>query len=192
MTQDAGIDLDYDDPKAWDTELARLQGEAAGIEQPPAVEVEISEGNIVTSERTIPFMGDRFRLADKIGLMPLLKFSAAADLSPTDPRGLSAMYAMLRDCIHQGSPGCGTCAACKADTPALCKDYDEGDWKRFEQVAIDTKAEADDLMDVITRAMELIAGRPTEPSSASSDGRRAIRDGSMARSSARGRKGSRR
>jgi len=192
MSQDAGIDLDYDDPRAWDTELARIQGESAGLPEPQPAEIEIAPGQIVTSDRTIEFMGARFRIADKIGLMPLLKFSAASDMNTADPRALAAMYAMLRDCIHQGSPACRECAACKAGDEASCKDSDPGDWKRFEDHAIDTKAEADDLLDVITKTMELIAGRPTEPPSTSSPGRQSTRDASMARSSARARRGSRR
>jgi hypothetical protein len=162
-------------------------------------------------------MGERFRIADKTGLMPMLKFSASAELSTADSGALAAMYAMLKDCIHPGHPGCGDCLFCDPDPcgqcracqqaavneeePAClrnpadetrCAEYDPGDWRRFEQHAIDTRAGADELLDVITKAIELIAGRPTEPPSASSPGRRSIRDASMARSSARRGGGSRR
>jgi hypothetical protein len=185
--EDAGLDIDFDQ------ELARIQGEAAQVEQPPpAAEVEIAEGTVVTSARTVEFMGARFRVADKIGLMPLLKFSAHADMSTNDPGALAAMYSMLKDCIHEGNPGCGKCPACKAGDERDCAEFDPGDWRRFEQHAIDTKADADELLDVITKVIELIAGRPTGQPSTSSPGRRSIRDGSTARSSARGRRGSRR
>lgn len=185
--EDAGLDIDFDQ------ELAKIQGQAAEVEQPPpAAEVEIAEGQVVTSGRTVAFMGERFRIAEKVGLMPLLKFSAHADMSTNDPGALAAMYAMLRDCIAEGHPGCGKCLPCTTDNEARCKDYDPGDWKRFEQHAIDTKADADELLDVITKVIELIAGRPTEPPSGSSPGRQSMRDGSTARSSARARRGSRR
>lgn len=184
--EDAGLDIDFDQ------ELARIQGESAQVPQPPpAAEVRVAEGKVVTSARTVEFMGERFRVAEKIGLMPLLKFSAHADMSTNDPGALSAMYSMLKDCIDCGSPACGKCQACKSGDESDCAAYDPGDWKRFEQHAIDTKADADELLDVITKVIELISGRPTEQPSSSSPGRRSIRDGSMARSSARGRRGSR-
>jgi len=187
MPEEAGLDIDFD------AELARIQGTGAGVPQPPpAAEVEVTEGTIVTSDRTVEFMGERFRISDRIGLMPMLKFSAHADMSTSDPGALAAMYSMLKDCIYPGQPGCGNCKACKADDERACKDSDPGDWRRFEQHAIDAKADADDLLDVITRAIELISGRPTEPPSPSSAGRRSTRDASMARSSARRARGSRR
>lgn len=213
MSEEAGLDIDFDQ------ELAAIQGHAAGVAPPGPVSVVVAEGQVVTSERTVEFMGERFRLADRIGLMPLLKFSAHADTSTGDPGALAAMYAMLRDCIHPGTPGCGECgycapqrcgecrgcqrvadgadenvSLCLANPPdeTRCKDWDPGDWSRFERHAIDTKAEADDLLDVITEAIELISGRPTGQPSSSSPGRRAIRAGSTGRSSSRARRGSRR
>ena len=51
---------------------------------------------------SITFMGEKYRIADKIGVMPLLMFAAAAEsgLSLSDQKGLAAMYRMLEDCIH--------------------------------------------------------------------------------------------
>lgn len=191
---DAGLDIDYDnpDPEAWDRELARIQGEAADLKPGGPAEVEITPGQVVTAERTVTFVGQRFRISDRIGLMPLLKFSAHADLSTTDPGALAAMYSMLKDCIHPGTPACGKCPECKAGNDSSCAAYDPGDWRRFEQHAIDTKAGADDLLDVITRTIELISGRPTGPRSSSSPGSRGTRAGSTGRSSGTGRRGSRR
>lgn len=213
MSEEAGLDIDFD------AELAGIQGQVAGVSPPPpAAEVEVA-GKAVTSDRTIEFMGRTFRVADKVGLMPLLKFSAYTDVAVSDPRALGALYAMLRDCIHQGNPGCGECGFCapercggcpnclmvaggeseeglpctvnRAD-PAGCRDFDPGDWRAFEEHAMETKAEAGELMDVVTRVIEIVAGRPTRPPSPSSAGRRSTRDGSMARSSARRGRGSKR
>jgi hypothetical protein len=211
MPEDAGIDIDYD------AELARLQGQVAGVEQPPLAAEVVVAGGIVMSGRTVEFMGRNFRIAEKVGLMPMLKFSAHAEMRTDDPGAMAAMYEMIRDCIYAGNPGCGDCLFCDPDPcgecracvsaqdgedPACmrnfpdrtrCAEYDPGDWGEFERHAIDTKAEADDLLDVITKTIEVIAGRPTEPPAGSSPGRRSTRDASMARSSARGRpKGSRR
>jgi hypothetical protein len=55
-----------------------------------------------------------------------------------------------------------------------------------------TKAEADDLFDVITDVVEVLAGRPTKQSAGSSPGQRRISGGSTARSSGRRARGSKR
>jgi hypothetical protein len=214
MSEEAGLDIDFD------KELARIQGTVAGIDHPAARVIEVAAGKVVTSDRTVELLGRHFRIADKIGLMPLLKFSAFSDVNVQDPRALGALYAMLRDCIHPGTPACGTCSFCAPprcgecgscqmaaggegsdeDLPCVrnrpdpkgCKDYDPGDWHAFEDWACEAKAEADDLMDVVTRTIELIAGRPTQPPSGSSPSPRGTRAASTARSSARRGKGSRR
>lgn len=218
MSQDAGIEIDYD------AELARLQrlsGTMPPDEAGPGDDtpVQVIDGTVVDDERMVTLKDRKFRIADKIGAMPLLKFSMYADMSVQDPKAMAAMYAMLRDCIHPGVPGCGTCEKCApercgkcsaclrvergADSDASpctvnepdqtqCADYDPGDWKIFEEHAIDTRADADDLMDVISQTTELISGRPTRQPSSSSGGRRAISGGSTARSSGRRGRGSKR
>jgi hypothetical protein len=185
MSEEAGLDIDFD------AELAGIQGAAAGVDPPQAAEVEVA-GTVVTSARTVELNGRRFRIADSVGLMPLLKFSAFTDVDVSDPRALGAMYAMLKDCIHPGHPGCGKCEDCTEGSERACPAFDPGDWHKFEDWACESKADADDLMDVVTKTVELVSGRPTGPPSPSSPGRRSTRDASMARSSARARKGSRR
>jgi hypothetical protein len=213
VPEDAGLDIDFD------SELADIQATAAGGVQAAAPGPAVA-GRVITPDRTVELLGRRFRIADKIGLMPLLKFSAVTDGAVQDTRALSAMYAMLRDCIHPGHPECGECGFCAPqrcgdcrsclavaageagdeDLPCLrnrpdktgCKDYDPGDWHAFEDWACESKAEADDLMDVISRTIELIAGRPTGPASPSSPTRRGTPAALTARSSARRARGSRR
>lgn len=190
--EEAGLDIDYD------AELARMQGAVAGVAvlpPPPADQGEPAgpvSGEIVTDHRTVEFMGRRFRIADRIGLMPLLKFATYADVATDDPKALAAMYQMLRDCIYPGVPGCGECEDCEAGNDRACTDYERGDWQAFEDHAIETKAEADDLVAVISKVIELIAGRPTKQPSPSSPGQRGISAGSTARSSGRRAKGSKR
>jgi hypothetical protein len=202
-----------------DRELARIQGAAAKV-VPGTTETvtPISNGNgKAKPAQVVEFMGRQFRVADKIGLMPLLKFSAFADVSTSDPRALGAMYAMLRDCIHPGSPGCGKCEVCDPEpcgectgceqredgddsmrcyrnTPneRACPQFDAGDWLAFEDHAMATRADADDLFDVISEVMELISGRPTKPPGSSSPGQRRTSGGSTGSSSARRGKASRR
>jgi hypothetical protein len=186
VSEEAGLDIDFD------AELAAVQGSVAGLPAPSPAPVELPTGTIVTSERTVELKGRRFRIADRVGLMPLLKFSAYADMDVQDPRALGAMYAMLRDCIHPGTPACGSCAMCDAGNTTACKTYDPGDWRAFEDWAMESKAESDDLMDVITKTIELVAGRPTPQPGPSSPGRRGTSGTSTARSSAKARRGSRR
>ena len=178
-----------------DRELAavQLRGAVAGspeLKDEPGV----TEGTVTSlpdESSTIEFLGERFRVADKVGLMPLLKFASASTISTDDPRALAAVYEMLRDCIHPGTPGCGDCADCKADRETDCKSYDKGDWQAFENHATETKADADELLDVITKVMVIISGRPTTQRGGSSAGQRATRRVSTGNSSGRRGKGSR-
>lgn len=174
---------------ADDRELAVVQGRASVA---GGGELTVTEGVIADDHNTIEFMGRKFRVAEKVGLMPLLKYASAADMSTDDPRALAAIYAMIRDCIHQGAPGCGECADCEAGQDTRCKAYDKGDWADFEDHAIATKADAEELLPVISQVTEIIAGRPTKPPAGSSTGRRATRGSSTGSSSARRGGGSKR
>lgn len=191
---DAGIDIDYDSGEvSWDRALADIQREGTGAQQAAeGGEPAVISGEVVDDGKSVEFLGRKFRIAEKIGLMPLLKFSMFSDMTTADPKAMAAMYAMIRDCIHPGTPACGKCERCKADDETACKDYDPGDFSEFERHAIEKRADADELLDVITRVMELLSGRPTEPPSPSSGGRHAISAGSTARSSSRRGRGSRR
>jgi hypothetical protein len=114
-------------------DLAKLQGEA--------------EGTTVSGEK-VEFLGETFRIADKVGIVPLLKFAhyADADVDTGDMGAMAAMYEMLRDTVHTE------------------------DWPRFERHAIDSKAGADDLLEVVRKCVQLVTARPTPPPSGSSSG----------------------
>lgn len=165
-----------------DRELAVVQARAAKADGG-----EVAEGT-VTSSGKVELLGKQFRVAEKVGLMPLLKFASASDMSTEDPRALSAVYMMLRDCIYEGAPGCGECEKCApADgsdgDETACKLFDKGDWAAFENHATETKADADELLTVITQVLEIVSGRPTKPPAGSSAGRRATRRVSTGNSS---------
>src|SRR5262249_53505628 len=108
------------------------------------------EGVPAGDDQTVEFMGETFRIADHIGLMPLLKFAhaSARGRSSGDMEGMAALYAMIRDCIWPGEPACGDCGTCRdpATVPAQCPSYVPGDWDRFERTAIDKRAEDTDLL----------------------------------------------
>lgn len=160
-----------------DREMAEVQAAAAGL-------TPVVTGTAQQMQR-VTFLGKEFRIADRIGLMPLLKFASAQDMNTEDPRALAAMYALLRDCIYEGHPGCGDCDACDNDQETQCPVYDKGDWRAFEDHAMVTKADAEDMLDVVSKVVELIAARPTPPRSGSSDGGRTTSRSSTGNSSGR-------
>lgn len=128
--------------------------------------------------QTVGFLGEEFAIAEKIGLMPLLRFANAAKsgLDSSDLEGLAAMYDMLRQCL--------------ADEPAyVFKDeritaaqYGElppeaidevtvyGGWDEFEAHATRERAGDQDLMSLMQRVMSVLTQRPTTQPSGSSDG----------------------
>jgi len=199
---------------ADDRQLARIQAGAVPPElrHPDAIPGQVLDDGL----DRIPFLGRDFRMAENIGLMPLLKFSDAAEIRVDDPRALSAMYALLRDCIYPGKPACGECAACDPEPcgecegcteppggevhcyladrvdETQCADYDAGDWSAFERHAMDTRADADQLFDFLNIALEKITGRPTKPPARSSNGQRRSSGGSKGTSSGRRGRGSKR
>jgi hypothetical protein len=176
-----------------DRQLALVQARGAKADG-GEIDVAVVEGSVAEADdgSTVEFMGKRFRMAEKIGLMPLLKFASASDMSTEDPRALAAMYSMLKDCIYPGVPACGNCAECEAGKDTQCKEYDRSDWPSFEDHAIETKADADELFAVISQVMEIISGRPTQPPAGSSPTRRGTRRGSTGSTSGGRGRGSRR
>ncbi len=96
----------------------------------------------------VEFAGERFATADKIGLMPLMRFAkvAKAGADAQDMDGLAALYDLLQQCI------------------------DPADWVRFEAAADRTHAEGDELMAVIGKVFEALSERPTRQPSDSSAG----------------------
>ncbi len=149
--------------------------ERAAIELQQATDPELS-GEVISPARVITLAGEDFRVAEKVGLMPLLKFSHAANLRTDDERAYAAMYEILRDVILEAEDPCGACDGCKAagrDAKARdCAVADQGDWDRFSDHAVACKADADELMDVVAQAIKVIAARPTGSPSSSSGGRR--------------------
>lgn len=100
------------------------------------------------SDRSIEFAGESFAVADKIGLMPLMRFAHLADsgVDSEDMAGLAAMYDLLEQCIA------------------------EQDWSRFQRAATKSRADGDDLMAAVQAAIAVISERPTGRPSDSSAG----------------------
>lgn len=110
----------------------------------------VTEGvEIVGDGRKVTFMGQEFRMAEKVGLMPLLHLAVVgkSGTDAADMEGLAALYEMIRDCI------------------------DESEWGRFQKHAIDTKADSDDIMKVVGDVIAAVTARKSNPPGNSLAGR---------------------
>lgn len=139
-------------------------------------------GEIVDGERKVklrvtdPYGVERvvgeYRIADKIGLMPLLKFAhvSSKGIDSADMEGLAAMYAMVRDALDTARP---QGERRDPDTGELTLvDVAPSEFDRFERDAIESKADDKEIFAVVQEVMEALAARPTGSPSGSSPGRR--------------------
>lgn len=138
------------------------------VEDEPAThDVQAGSENVSIDYDTIEFFGQKFRLAERIGIMPMIAFANASKngLDTDDMDGLAAMYRLIRSVIHR---------------PPLYDDHgqrvvdengktlrDESEWLRFEQVAEDELAEGEDVMEFVNKAMEVMSARPRKRRSVS-------------------------
>lgn len=118
-------------------EATRIQARAEGVDV-------ITDGK--TLARRVEFQGKEFRIADKVGLMPLMEFAyhANSGIDTSDMGAMAAIYEMLKDCI----------------APV--------DWDKFRAHAKEVKAGAEELMPVVQQTVELLTARPTSQESGSS------------------------
>jgi hypothetical protein len=123
----------------------------------------LTEGAVVDDADFIEFLGKKFRLAESIGLMPLLKFahSAKTGLTSDDMEGLSAMYLLIRSCLDrsqvQATNPDGTPMVDESGQPVWSG---PSQWDLFEAHAIDTNADGEDLSGLINRAVQVVSARP--------------------------------
>ena len=97
---------------------------------------------------SVEFFGEQFEVADRIGLMPLMRFAklAKSGADSADMEALVVMYDLIEQTVAPS------------------------DWPRFQDCADRNRADSDDLMGLVTKAIELISQRPTSRPSDSSDG----------------------
>jgi len=115
----------------------------------------------------VEFMGEKFRLADKVGIMPMLAFANASKkgLDSDDMEGLAAMYSLIRSVIWR--PPLYENGQRVVDDDGHPQ-RDEREWDRFARLADDEQAEGEDVMDFVSEAMSVIAARPRKPRGLSS------------------------
>lgn len=131
----------------------------------------------------LEFYGEKFRLADRVGLAPLIKFGNAANrgLDSEDMEGLAAMYSLIRSVIHR-PPLLDDDGQQQRDENGR-KLRDESEWNRFMDLAEDELAEGEDIMAFVNQAMEVMSARPRKPREISSGGSRPTSANSKAGSS---------
>jgi hypothetical protein len=84
-----------------------------------------------------------FRLAEDVGIMPLMEWAAASDRDVASADGLRAVFYVLQDAVH------------------------EEDWAEFRKFTREHKIDAITLLEFANAALEALAGRPTEESTGS-------------------------
>lgn len=147
------------------------------------------EGAVEVDETgTIEFLGKRFRLAERVGLMPMLAFAAASKkgLDSDTMEGLAAMYALIRDVLDQTRP-----QEHDADGKPVFDDDGSPRWggpsefMRFEAHCYDEQADGEELMKFISDAMSIVSARPRKRREISSGGSPRTSEKSKAVSSSR-------
>lgn len=133
-----------------------------------------AEGAEIVDDGKVEFLGETFGMAEKIGIMPIIHLIVAQKkgVDSNDPAGLIALYEVLRDCIDQTRP--------QEERPdprtgeMVPTDVGPSEWDRFEEHAVLTKADGEDLMAVVQKVYEVLSARPTRSPNGSSAGRRRI------------------
>jgi hypothetical protein len=163
LERDTGIGAGRDP----DQSIAELR---AAAEERAAAEAQAAVEGVALADK-VELKGQWFRISEAVGLMPLMKFAAAADsdLDTSDMDGLAALYNMLRDCIYPGEP-CSCGAGDDSTTHKKSCTFEPGDWKAFERHATAVKADADDLLPVVGAVIQKLTARPTRPGGSSSAG----------------------
>jgi hypothetical protein len=127
----------------------------------------------------VEMLGRKFRIANRIGLMPLMRFAMLSKqgVQADDVEGLAAMYALIRDCIdttrpqvQATDPETGQPAVDPETGQPVMEDAGPSEWDRFEAHAIDAKADENDLLKVVQDVIQVLSARPTRRPSDSSAG----------------------
>lgn len=127
-----------------DTRAARSQMKTADQSARVSKETRSDEGK--GGILTAPLRDREFRLADDVGIMPLMEWAAASDQDVASAAGLRAVFYVLQDAVH-------------AD-----------DWHEFKRYSREEKLDATELLEFANAALEALAGRPTEAATGSSTG----------------------
>lgn len=155
---------------AWaeNPQFARLRSAPVPDDEPATHDVQAASEGVTVDSDFVEFYGQKFRLAERVSMMPLLAFGNAAKqgLDTDDMAGMAAMYRMIRSVIHRPAL-LGDDGQPQRDEDTGETIRDESEWHRFERVADDEMAEGEELMQFVNQAMEVMSARPTKPRSLS-------------------------
>jgi hypothetical protein len=128
--------------------------------------VQASESSQPFGPRYLDWQGERFKLADKIGLMPVIIFGklASQGMDTTDLGAVAVMYDLLEQCLDTAQVPIRD-----SEDSSKIVGY-RTEWTRFQDHATRVRADAEDLLDFVKQALERMGKDRTGPSSASSSG----------------------
>jgi hypothetical protein len=126
--------------------------------------------------RTVEFRGETYRIADKIGLAPLMRFGklARSGADSGDMAALAVMYDVIDQCFASTCDSCGSWdqealftrdedKACCADRKPATVEFD-----RFMDTATEQRWDHEEILEVVGKVMEVLSERPTGRRPASS------------------------
>jgi hypothetical protein len=105
---------------------------------PTAHDVQALAEDVPASD-VVEFMGETFRLPERVGYMAFLIFAKASKtgLDTGDDAGMAAMYDMIHGCL------------------------DPADEQRFDNLALEKRASGEEIFDFVAQVMERVSARPT-------------------------------
>jgi hypothetical protein len=126
----------------------------------------------------IEFRGETYRVAEKIGLAPLIRFGklAKSGADSGDMGSLAVMYDVLDQCFASKCDACGSwdqAALLTRDEAKACCDKRSPatvEFDRFMDAATAGRWDDEEILEVVGKVMEALADRPTGRPSVSSDG----------------------
>ncbi len=130
-----------------------------------------AEGVVHSDGDFVTFLGERFRLAERVSMMPMLAYANASNegADSDDMKGLAAMYSLIRSVVHR-PPLIDEHGVRQTDPETGERLYDESEWQRFSRLAEDELADGEDLMGFVGDAMEILSARPRKRREVSSAG----------------------
>jgi hypothetical protein len=153
------------------TDLYAVSGQGEPPEHTSHSVQAAAEGVVHDDGDYVAFLGEKFRLAERVSMMPMLAYANASNqgLDSDDMKGLAAMYSLIRSVVHR-PPLIDEHGNRRTDPETGERLYDESEWQRFSRLAEDELADGEDLMGFVGDAMELLSARPRKRREVSSDG----------------------
>jgi hypothetical protein len=127
---------------------------------------------------TVEFRGEEYRVAEKVGLAPLMRFAKLAKSGgdSADMGALAVMYDLLDQCFARECSACGETDERKLiakDPAGACCEKREivtAEFDRFMDRATEEHLDHEEILEVVGKVFEVLSNRPTGRPSASPPG----------------------